>query len=164
MELNAILQSGQQLVELVAGSAGAAAKIGELVKRSGGDGERVREAADLAAELTNQLLQAKSAQLTLVNQLLELKATMIEEDRRFELQRRYEPVETPAGALVLQLKTEESRGEPSHYICPDCAEKGLRSFLQPQGTGKRCNPCDKFIPFEPDRPYEPPRVRTRRIV
>lgn len=149
MDLDTLLSSGKLGLDIVTGGVALAEKIGQIVERGDKGGIPAAEVAKLTLELQNQLIDARKAQIDLLSAIGDLKGEMIEIDRRLELQARYEPVTTAGGAFVLVLKSSEERREPPHYICPDCADEGRRSFLQPQGTGKRCNHHDRFFPFEP---------------
>lgn len=151
MELNGLFENANLAVGFVRSSVDLGEKLRQLIKGSEKGGVSPVEVAELTLQLQNQLIGAQQAQMTVLNTLLDLKKQMIETDRRLELHSRYLPMETIGGAFVLVLKSSEARGEPHHYICPDCAEQGKRSFLQPSGTGKQCLPCDKFFAFgQPD--------------
>lgn len=154
MDFQELASHGKLAVDVVSNSVDLVKKLRDISKRTDKGGVPAAELAEITLELQDKLIDARFAQLALLDALGDLKHEVEEADRRLELQRRYEAAETMAGAFVLQLKDTEANSEPSHYICPHCAEKGLRSFLQPHGSGKRCNPCEAFFPFAPpvDRP------------
>ncbi|WP_226779543.1 hypothetical protein [Oceaniglobus trochenteri] len=158
MDYNSLLENSKLALDLVGGGTDIATKLRELLKRGNKGGEMSPEVAELTLELQNQLINAQRAQLSILDSLIELKKEVMEADRQLELQRSYEPFATAGGAIVLALKPNEDGNQPVHYICPDCADDGKRRILQPQGTGKRCNPCEKFFPFDApdDRPVRRP--------
>ena len=63
---------------------------------------------------------------------------------------KYELVEPVAGKLALKRKEGVQPDEPTHYICPHCAEARKKSLLQLERTGDRlyhltCHPCGARI-------------------
>jgi len=148
MDVNGLLETANAAVGFISGGTDLVDKLRKLTQRGDKDSISAAEVAELTLNLQNQLIDARLAQIRLLDALRDLKGEMIEIDRRFELQRRYEPVMTAAGAPVLALKSDDDRAEPPHYICPSCADQGRRTFLQPQGIGKRCTVCNTFFPFE----------------
>ena len=161
MDYNELIESGKATAEFVRSSFGVVKVAREALRNSDGGGADPRTVELALRDLEDQLIGARESQLALIDALLEAKQEMVEFDRTLEMKRTYEPFETGGGALVLVLSTDEPSSSPDHYICPDCAENGKRSFLQPQGTGRRCNPCDTFFPFEPPD-NRSVSVRTRR--
>lgn len=156
MDWQELLGNGKLTVDLIGSGVDLANKVRKAFDKADTDTSVTVEMTQLVDQLRDKLVDAQTSQLTLQSMLLDLKQEMMEHDRRLELSRRYEALRTNGGALVLSLRTSEAGGEPHHYICPDCAEQGARSFLQPQGTGKRCNPCGKFFEIEPESRWTPP--------
>jgi hypothetical protein len=50
---------------------------------------------------------------------------------------RYKLVAPFSGCMVYALQKAMSDGEPPHYLCAACFQKGQRSILQAQETGQR---------------------------
>lgn len=149
MDMDGLFESAQSAVDIIRGGTDIVKRLRELTKRSGDAGISAAEINELTLDIQNQLIDAREAQITLLDALRDLKGQMEDVNSHLELQRRYEPYQTGAGSLVLALKAGEEGSEPAHYICPDCAAQGRRSFLQPQGTGICCNPCGTFFAVEP---------------
>src|SRR5437762_294468 len=80
-------------------------------------------------ELQEQILSAQAAQSQLVDHVrtLEKKVADLEaweaEKKRYQLQR-LEP-----GVFVYSLKPDMAAGEPTHYICQTCYQRGKKSIL-----------------------------------
>ncbi len=152
MDFDSLFSSANGALGLIRGSIDLGKQIRQLVSNAPKGGVPVEQVAELSAQLHQKLVDAQLAQLTLTNALLETKTQMIQAERRLDLQARYQPHWTGGGALVLVAIPDDNRLQAPHYICPDCAEKGIRSFLQPRGTGKQCNPCGTFFPFSGQDP------------
>mgnify|MGYP003677304542 CR=1 len=150
MDYNELIEGGKATAEFVRSGFGALKIAREALRKSGGDSVETAALELTLREVEDQLAGARQSQMALIDALLEAKQEMIEFDRTLELKRRYEPIQTGGGALVLKLRDQYKGTEPDHCICPDCAENGKRSFLQPRGTGKKCGPCARFFPFEPE--------------
>lgn len=147
MDFDGVVSSTKAVVSLVGNGIDLTQKLRDLIK-PGEKGGVDPAALELALDLQQKLIDTKVAQLALLDTLLNIKAEIAQSDRRLELQRDYEPFQTAGGAFVLALKTPEGRAKPVHYLCPQCAEKGIKTFLQPMGNGKRCHPCGVFFDFE----------------
>jgi len=147
MDFDGIVSSTQAVVGLVGNGIDLSQKLWDIFK-SGKEGGIDPAALELTVQLQKKLIDTQMAQLALVDSLLKLKAEIAQSDRRLELQRDYEPFQTAGGAFVLALKATEGGAKPVHYLCPQCAEKGIKTFLQPQGRGKTCPPCNVYFEFE----------------
>ena len=147
MDFDGIVSSTQAVVGLVGNGIDLSQKLWDIFK-SGKEGGIDPAALELTVQLQKKLIDTQMAQLALVDSLLKLKAEIAQSDRRLELQRDYEPFQTAGGAFVLALKAPEGGAKPVHYLCPQCAEKGIKTFLQPMGNGKKCHPCGVFFDFE----------------
>jgi hypothetical protein len=60
--------------------------------------------------------------------------------------KRYQLSNIGNGVVALALKPAMSDGEPTHYLCADCAAKGKKAYLQPHQRGTyyeqyKCNGC-----------------------
>ena len=87
----------------------------------------IRNAA--IVELQEQILGAQVAQAALLERVsfLEKEVTRFEtweaEKQRYQLER------LPPGVFVYSLKQDMAAGEPPHYICQTCCQRGKKSVL-----------------------------------
>ena len=68
---------------------------------------------------------------------------------------RYRLTALVPGILVYEMKPDQSRGEPSHYICPQCFERKRKSILHhPSADDSNyfCHECRFNIDPEPPAP------------
>lgn len=97
--------------------------------------------SDKAIELQRKVLEAQghasaayAAQTDLTNRIRELESEIVQlKDWRAEHER-YELKELHAGSLAYAVKAGMERGEPPHYICAACVQKGQKSILQGRTT------------------------------
>ncbi|MBY6091052.1 hypothetical protein [Maritimibacter alkaliphilus] len=147
MDLDAILQSANSVIDVVGGGAEIAGKIRDVLQRSEKGGISPGEVAELTLELQNKLIEAQQSQLTLLRALGDVKQQMIEFDRRRELAEGYRPFRTAAGAHVLVRADARPGDELLDAICPDCAELGRRSFLQAAEGDGVCYICKQYFQY-----------------
>lgn len=152
MEINEILETAKSGLDLLNGGTSFVQQLRSLTQGNSEGRVSASEVKELTLNLQEKLIEAKQSQLDLLSALGEFQRQMMEVDMRQDLMERYEAFENAEGAFVLKLKDDEESDEPPHFICPDCAQDGRRSFLQPQGTGKRCNHHGIFFPFERPKP------------
>jgi hypothetical protein len=108
----------------------------------------------LVLDLLDELLDAKRAHMQIEEAVMELQRELKDRDQ-FEAElARYALTDTGRGALVLSLKSDDPKGEPSHSICPGCAGKRKKSILQPAPDNRNflvCPSCDtRFLRHNPD--------------
>jgi hypothetical protein len=107
-------------------------------------------------------IAAQSDQFSLLEQIRSLKGQIANleawdaEKQRYELKRVY------TGAFAYVLKPNASDGEPPHWLCAACYQKGRKSILQEAGRQEdrkryRCSSCQAeilvFWKYSPDSPY-----------
>lgn len=102
-------------------------------------------------DLQEQIFTAHAAQSALVARVSELEA----EVRRLETweaeKKRYELHEIKTGRFTRRLKPAVADGEPTHDICAQCYNNGVKSILQGKKTevGRyhllACNECNAEI-------------------
>jgi rubredoxin len=128
-------------------------KIDDAVKRN-----------EAVAELWEQILTAQQRYSAAIEEAKELKAEVGRLKNWEADKNRYQLTDIGNGVVALALKPAMSNGEPLHYICPDCAASGKKSYLQPLIRGPyhdqyKCNGCgfeigiDKGTP--PNSNWEP---------
>lgn len=111
--------------------------------------ERLGTAQDALFQMRDEMfaLQAENQQLK----------NEAEQNKKWhEKLSRYELVMTAGGAVVHRFK-----GDPLHYLCPSCLNKGQLEILQDNRTmsGKfRCTACEAEYPINP-RENPPPIQR-----
>lgn len=105
-----------------------------------------RARLEASIDLLNQLNTAHQGYSALAKEKELLEAEVLKlKDMKAELSR-YELKQLPPGTLVYALKETDQRGEPSHYICPTCYQRGKKSLLQ-EGekingqTPLKCHEC-----------------------
>jgi hypothetical protein len=153
MDLDGVLNTGQLAVGFIRGSMDIGKELWELGRNPSKAGVPAEKVAELTMQLNDKLLRAQQAQLELASNLLQLKTQIMQTERRLELERNYEPFRTGTTGFVLVTKAGHEGPAGRHYICPHCAEKGVRSFLQPAMYGDRhCQPCGASFSFD-DRDF-----------
>ncbi|MCM2318073.1 MAG: hypothetical protein NDI93_01945 [Pseudomonas sp.] len=114
-------------------------------------------------ELQQQLMTAQLEQMELVKRVAELEQQNNELQRQSSLESQYELHPFPTGMLAYRLKPDQQNGQPEHFLCSKCFERGLKSTMhQIKDTYSStlfCPECKVSIDFEPRRP-RPPRFRT----
>lgn len=90
-----------------------------------------------ASELNRQIIDAQqqvfaanAAQTALLERVRELEG-QLERMKAWDAQKQRYALAAPfAGCMVYALKKERSDGEPPHYLCTACFQRGERSILQ----------------------------------
>jgi hypothetical protein len=116
----------------------------------------------LASDMAERLFKAHDAQAQVLDALQTLQR-QLEEARRAQDERdRYQLVATEGGALVLELKQPDPKGEPLHYLCPDCLEDGKKRILQPitsRPAMLECRGCTTVFHIQAIKPPRGPSGR-----
>jgi hypothetical protein len=98
-------------------------------------------------------LQAQGEQSKLLNEVIELKKKLAEVEDWNKRIGRYRLHKFETGTLAYMLRPDMAEGDPEHYICASCADRGHISKLQPLGsTQLQCHPCDFTIRIEEKKP------------
>jgi hypothetical protein len=94
-----------------------------------------------AIELQSVVLEAQAGaaaayatQSELANRIGELERKIMQFENWDAEKKRYELKAVYKGYLAYALKPEMAAGEPAHYLCPSCYQKGQKSILQ-EGYG-----------------------------
>lgn len=117
--------------------------------------EKINEALEKLGTVQDSLfyLREQLSQLQAENDELKEKLKAAE-DWKVKLAE-YELEQTKGGAVVYRFK-----GEPRHYICPNCLNKKEVQILQRRRDSMSgnfwCPGCDKYFPLEPNRDPNPP--------
>ena len=117
--------------------------------------EKINEALEKVGTVQDTLFYLRDELSRLQAENYELKEKLIAtEDWKARLAK-YELKETQGGAVVFQFK-----GEPRHYICPNCVNKKEAQILQRRKDSMsgdfRCYGCNKDFPIEPHRDFDLP--------
>jgi hypothetical protein len=123
-------------------------------------------------ELNNQILAAQDSAFAVHEEGAALVARIGELEKEVARlkdweadKKRYQLANIGRGVVALALKESMSNGEPTHYLCADCAANGKKAYLQPHVSGPyydkfKCGGCgfeigiDKGTP--PSREADPP--------
>jgi cell division protein FtsB len=94
----------------------------------------------------HQIFAAHAAQTELVERVRELESQVTSMKDWDAQKKRYELASPFPGCMVYALKKSMSDGQPPHYICTSCFDKGERSILQGKETRVGhsyylCNSC-----------------------
>lgn len=120
----------------------------------------IRNSAVIA--LQEKILAAQVAQQALIARESELEAEVARLKEWEGEKKRYQLQKLPPGILMYRLKPGMEHGEPTHEICANCYNKGIKSLLHNLGEGNgltewKCHACGfhehtgKFI--DPNPPY-----------
>lgn len=71
----------------------------------------------------------------------ELKGVLAEHAQWDALAAKYEHTVAETGKHLYALKSEYTKSEPFHWICPRCYEEKKRSILQPRDLNQTCFEC-----------------------
>jgi len=104
----------------------------------------------LVLDLLEKLIDAKQAQMEIRDLVMTLQSELKERDQFETDLARYSLTKTDRGATVYRLKEGDPSGEPIHHLCPYCAAKRTKSFLQPaphRANCLYCTPCKTDFPM-----------------
>ncbi|WP_260602896.1 hypothetical protein [Pseudomonas aeruginosa] len=115
-----------------------AIKTGELNERLG--------------QVLEMLITAQTSYLALLEEKRQLETELLKFKDWAHEKERYQLHQTEAGGLVYRIKPEMQGAEPTHEICADCYQKGIKTILQPCTEGwykaLRCHPCKSVVHVE----------------
>src|SRR5690349_8725799 len=80
-------------------------------------------------ELQEKILAAQQAQTALLERIGQLEKQVAEFETWDADKQRYELKELPPGIFVRSLKPEMASGEPPHFICETCFQRGKKRTL-----------------------------------
>lgn len=78
----------------------------------------------------HQIFEANATQATLIERIRELESQLARMKDWEAQKQRYELAAPSAGCMVYALKKAMSKGQPPHYLCVACFQKGETSILQ----------------------------------
>jgi len=113
--------------------------LGELVKAAhslSNYTEFVAAVSEVSTKLmsaTAVALASQEKQAALANEIAELKGKLRKLEHFKREAERYELEKLPFGGLVFSLKKGMENGQPSHYLCAACMNKGEITIMQPEG-------------------------------
>ena len=96
-------------------------------------------------------LASLEKQSALNSEIADLKEKLREVEDWEGQMKRYKLHEFPTGALAYALQPGMEQGQPLHYLCAACVDKGQKSTLQPNGRYLKCTACNASIEIQ-DRP------------
>lgn len=132
-EITAAIQSAKAAINLVKAAHG-------LSNYS----ELLTAVTDVQIKLTDAIaseLASQEKQAALAERVRELEKQLADiEDWKSQLQR-YALFEFPTKALAYALRPSMENGEPMHYLCTACVDKGKKTTLQPDGRFLLCPEC-----------------------
>ncbi|WNB76964.1 hypothetical protein [Methylomonas koyamae] len=114
---------------------------------------RILAALEKLGTAQDALFQMRDEMFSLQVENQQLKSEAEQNKKRQEKLDQYELVKTTGGAIV-----HRSKGEPLHYLCPSCINKGQLEILQDNRTMSgtfRCTACAADYPINP-RENRPP--------
>jgi len=102
------------------------------------------QSAILAAQ--SSALAAQSEQSSMSQRIRELEEQVARVKEWEEEKQRFALHKFPSGAFAYVLKPESARGEPAHYVCAKCLNRGRKTILQEgktedYGTMMACQEC-----------------------
>lgn len=98
-------------------------------------------------EAQSSLLAAQEAQTANLKRIEQLEHEIVQLKSWDADKQRYELKDTGQGTLAYSLKAGMENGEPQHWLCPICYQKGEKSILKHErlATGRvhtlNCHPC-----------------------
>jgi hypothetical protein len=146
LEIAAAIQSARSLAELVKATH-SLSNYNELVAAVSEVNAKLMDATAVALASQEKQAALASRVSELENELMKFKDTQCRIDR-------YALHELPTGQLVYALKPGMEQGEPMHYACTACVDKGVISKLQPVHAKRRlwCAQCKTTFVMEHDPP------------
>ena len=153
-EISAAIASAKTALEIIK-SAKHLANYGELVAA-------VSEVSSKLMDATAVALASQEKQGLLIARVAELERELMTLNEAKQKQSRYKLHEFPTGALAYALKEEFAEGEPHHYVCAACLDKGSTTKMQPHNKRKLwCPECKTGLQIEQEPPLP---SRQRQIV
>lgn len=94
----------------------------------------VREANSHLLTVQREALAAQSEQFAMIEEIRNLKEKITDLKKWEAEQKRYKLTSlcSITGAVSYSLKESMAVGEPPHYLCTNCYQKGVKSILNPQ--------------------------------
>jgi hypothetical protein len=89
---------------------------------------------DSLLDVQSKLLTAQSQYEALAEVKRELEQKIMQYEKWDSESTRYELKELAAGIFVYALKPDETRGEPLHWLCPNCFQQRQKSILEKPGV------------------------------
>lgn len=123
--------------------------------------ERTMDLQTRFLDIQQSLIATQLQMAAMQDENIKLRRELASAQGRATILDRYELMKFPeTGAIAYQLKAQERQaGEPPHYICPNCYEKGTRVILQENGRMLYCGGCNLSVATR-----RPPPPNNRRMV
>lgn len=114
---------------------------------------KVVELNGVLLNLQGELNTAQAEYGALLGRVRELEEQVEQFERWEEEKQRYQLHEFPTGAIAYVVKAEEQGEDPTLYLCSNCYERRVKSFLQPNfdrayARQLQCNTCQAVIVSE----------------
>ena len=81
-------------------------------------------------EAQNRIFEANASQMSLVERVRELESQLAQMQDWESQKQRYKLATPFPGCMVYALQKSMSEGEPAHYLCTNCFQRGQKSILQ----------------------------------
>jgi DNA-directed RNA polymerase subunit RPC12/RpoP len=109
---------------------------------------------DKLLDANSAALVAQGEQSKLLAENMELKKKLAEVEDWNRRISRFRLHEFETGTLAFALREDMAEGEPMHYICATCRDRGHITRLQPNVHGNQlsCHPCNQTIQIKPKKP------------
>lgn len=111
---------------------------------------KVTELQNVILSAQNTALTAQSQQSTLIQRVADLEKEIANVKAWEAEKQRYELKALKPGVFAYTLKPSSANGEPSHWLCANCYNKGIKSILQNAGdfygvSTHNCHSCKTKI-------------------
>ncbi|MEO9683254.1 MAG: hypothetical protein ABJF86_10420 [Tateyamaria sp.] len=133
-----------EMIGLASSAAGATGKAADTIQtikglfQSGSEPD-TDQAAKLLNALATELTAANMMNVEVSTALKALSQELYKQDEFEKEKGRYELYRTRQNDMVFKLKTDQSNGQPDHFICPVCLNRDkLVSFIVGEGDYKIC--------------------------
>lgn len=144
-----------EMIGLASSAAGATGKAADTIQTikglfQSGKEPDTDEAASLLNALATELTAANMMNVQVSTTLKALSQELYRQDEFEKEKSRYELFRTRQNDMVFKLKTDQSNGQPDHFICPVCLNRDkLVSFITGEGDYKNCQ-TDRSHQFQFD--------------
>lgn len=99
----------------------------------------------IALDLGEKILDARQNQEALIEERRGLKEKLASFERWYIEKERYELKAIYTGSYAYTLKKDKQDGEPPHWLCANCYQRGTKSFLQYKSAGIGRSDFNKHI-------------------
>jgi len=105
--------------------------------------EAVADIQNSLIDLQTKLLAAQSQYEALAEVKRQLEQQIVRYEKWDAEAARYELDEIVSGIFVYELKPDDTSGEPTHWLCPNCFHKREKSILSKTAVDNRSYKCQR---------------------